>query len=69
MASERRRSRLLLDEPAPSASPVPVRPPSPPDVPNPIAGIAAANSPPRIATGKNRAAAVSSQKPRYFRRT
>jgi hypothetical protein len=30
MASERR--RLLPDEPAPSASPVPARPPSPPDV-------------------------------------
>jgi|AmaraimetFIIA100_FD_contig_101_178001_length_349_multi_3_in_0_out_0_1 hypothetical protein len=32
MASERRRSRPLPDEHAPSASPVPVRPPSPPDV-------------------------------------
>jgi len=35
MASERRRSRLLPDKPAPSASPVPVRPPSPPDIPKP----------------------------------
>jgi hypothetical protein len=35
MASERRRSRLLPDEPAPSASPGPVRPPSPPDVRKP----------------------------------
>jgi hypothetical protein len=33
MASERR--RLLPDEPAPSASPVPARPPSPPDVRKP----------------------------------
>jgi hypothetical protein len=32
MASERRRSGLLPDEHAPSASPVPVGPPSPPDV-------------------------------------
>jgi hypothetical protein len=32
MASERSRSRPLPDEHAPSASPVPVRPPSPPDV-------------------------------------
>jgi hypothetical protein len=35
MASERRRSRPLPDEHAPSASPVPVRPTSPPDVRKP----------------------------------
>src|SRR5215813_6864164 len=35
MASERRRSRPLPDEHAPSESPVPVRPPSPPDVRKP----------------------------------
>ena len=35
MASERRRSRLLPDEHAPRASPVPVRPPSPSDVRKP----------------------------------
>ena len=35
MASERRRSRLLPGEPALSASPVPVRPPSPLDVRKP----------------------------------
>jgi hypothetical protein len=35
MASELRRSRLLPDEHAPSASPVPVHPPSPPDVRKP----------------------------------
>jgi hypothetical protein len=46
MASERRRSRLLPDEHAPSASPVPAGRPRPTSV-TPTAGIAAANSPPR----------------------